>query len=183
MNPAPNLFLIGPMGAGKSTVGRCVADQLQLDFLDLDHEIEARTGAAIPLIFELEGESGFRAREHAALADCMRRAGLVLATGGGAILDPRNRELLHRHGYVVWLDADVETQLARLARDRARPLLRAADRRERLVAMAAQRNPLYAQTADLHLPSRLHRNSTQAAQELLAELALHWQRAANGVPA
>ncbi|MBX3701224.1 MAG: shikimate kinase [Dokdonella sp.] len=183
MNPAANLFLVGPMGAGKSTVGRLVADRLGLAFVDLDHEIEARSGAAIALIFELEGEAGFRARECAALADCTAREGIVLATGGGAILDPTNRELLRRRGYVAWLDADVETQLARLARDRSRPLLRAVDRRERLVALAAERNLLYAQVADLQLPSRSRRNSAQAAQELLAQLAQQWQRQGHGVPA
>lgn len=183
MNPASNLFLIGPMGAGKSTVGRLAAEQLHMDFIDLDHEIEARTGASIALIFELEGEAGFRARERAALAECARRDGVVLATGGGAILDPDNRELLRTRGFVAWLDADVETQLARLARDRGRPLLQAPDRRERLVVMAAQRNPLYAQCADLHLTSRLQRNSTQAAQDLLAQLTAQWQRRPDGIPA
>ncbi|HVH34848.1 MAG TPA: shikimate kinase, partial [Tahibacter sp.] len=91
MNPAPNLFLIGPMGAGKTTIGKRVADQLQLPFHDLDHVIEAQTGATIPLIFELEGEPGFRRRECAALAEVSALDGVVLATGGGAVLDAQNR--------------------------------------------------------------------------------------------
>lgn len=183
MNPAPNLFLIGPMGAGKSTVGRHVAERLQMPFVDLDHEIESHTGAAIPLIFELEGEAGFRERERALLAGFAARDGIVLATGGGAVLDARNRQALRGRGFVVWLDADVEAQLARLARDRQRPLLRAPDRRERLLEMAALRNPLYAEIADLHLPSSAHRNSAQAAHDLLARLHAQWRRTPAGAAA
>lgn len=181
MNPASNLFLIGPMGAGKSTVGRHVAERLHMPFVDLDHEIQAHTGASIPLIFDLEGEAGFRERERALLADCTARDGIVLATGGGAVLDARNRAGLRERGFVVWLDAGVDAQLARLARDRNRPLLRARDRRERLQQMAELRNPLYAEIADLRLPSSAHRNSAQAAHELLAQLAAQWQRTPAGV--
>ena len=183
MNPAPNIFLIGPMGAGKSTVGRHVAEQLQMPFVDLDHEIEAHTGASIPLIFELEGEAGFRDRERTLLNEFTARDGIVLATGGGAVLDARNRDALRTRGFVAWLDADVEAQLARLARDRARPLLRAPDRRERLIDMAALRNPFYAEIADLRLPSSTHRNSAQAAHDLLAQLQAQWRRAPTGAAA
>src|SRR5262245_19776899 len=105
MNPAPNLFLIGPMGAGKSTVGRHLADLLRMRFRDLDHEIEAHAGAAVGLIFELEGEAGFRKRESALLLELTARNGLVLATGGGAVLSADNRRTLHERGYVIWLDA------------------------------------------------------------------------------
>src|SRR5690242_8061931 len=101
MNPAPNLFLVGPMGAGKTTVGRQIAELFRMPFIDLDHEIEAHTGAAIGLIFEIEGEAGFRRREHAALADYAARNGIVLATGGGAILDSDNRRLLRSRGFVI----------------------------------------------------------------------------------
>lgn len=183
MNPAPNLFLIGPMGAGKSTVGRHVAERLQMPFVDLDHEIEAHTGASIPLIFELEGETGFRERECALLAEFAARDGIVLATGGGAVLNAGNRDTLRTRGFVAWLDADVEAQLARLARDRVRPLLRAPDRRERLLEMAALRNPLYADIADLRLPSSAHHNSVQAATDLLALLAAQWFRTHTGAAA
>lgn len=176
MNPAPNLFLVGPMGAGKSTVGRHTAELLRLPFIDLDHEIEERTGAAVSLIFEFEGEAGFRRRESALLAELAARNGIVLATGGGAVLDAGNRRLLRERGYVVWLDASVDAQLARLARDRQRPLLQAPDRRERLEKLAAERNALYAETADLRLDSAGTGNSLLAAHDLLDLLEARWQR-------
>jgi shikimate kinase len=129
MNPAPNLFLIGPMGAGKTTVGRQLAELFRMPFLDLDQEIEARTGAPVGLIFEVEGEEGFRRREAALLAELAARNGLVLATGGGAVLADESRRRLRARGFVIWLDARVEAQLARLSRDRQRPLLQSGDRR------------------------------------------------------
>lgn len=176
MNPAPNLFLIGPMGAGKSTVGRHLAELLRMPFVDLDHEIEVHTGAAISLIFELEHEAGFRRRESALLAELTARQGIVLATGGGAVLDAGNRRLLRERGYVIWLDASVEAQLARLARDRHRPLLQASDRRERLERLAAERNALYSETSDLRLDSVGVGNSMHAAHDLLDLLEARWQR-------
>lgn len=175
MNPAANLFLIGPMGAGKTTVGRRVADLLGLPFHDLDHIIEARSGASIPLIFELESETGFRRRECAVLAEFAALSGVVLATGGGAVLDAGNRALLRERGFVVYLQVEVEHQLARLERDRKRPLLAAADRRERLHALATVRNPLYAEIADMTLaPSG--DNVAQIARDLAAELERRWRR-------
>lgn len=176
MNPASNLFLVGPMGAGKTTVGRHIAELFRLPFLDLDQEIEARTGAAVSLIFELEGEAGFRRREGAMLEALATRQGIVLATGGGAVLAAANRELLARRGFVVWLDAPVEAQLARLERDRQRPLLQSPDRRERLERMAAERNPLYADVADLRLPSLGASSSMHLAHDLLDLLEARWQR-------
>jgi len=176
MNPAPNLFLIGPMGAGKTTVGRQIAELFRMPFIDLDHEIEAHTGAAVGLIFELEGEAGFRRREQAALAANAARDGIVLATGGGAILDAENRRLLRERGFVIWLDASVDAQLARLARDRQRPLLQAPDRRERLDKLASERNPLYAAIADLRLSSTGVGNSMHAAHDLLDLLEARWRR-------
>jgi shikimate kinase len=176
MHASAHIVLVGPMGAGKTTVGRLLADLFRMPFIDMDHEIEAHTGAAVSLIFELEGESGFRRRESAMLADLSARKGIVLATGGGAILDPDNRRLLRERGFVIWLDADVDAQLARLARDRQRPLLQAADRRERLEAMAAARNPLYAEIAELRLPSTGVGNSAHAAHDLLDLLEARWQR-------
>src|SRR5438309_7821288 len=110
MNPAPNLFFIGPMGAGKTTVGRRVAELLALPFYDLDHEIEEHSGATIPLIFDIEGEAGFRQREAAALADLSARSGIVLATGGGAVLAAANRRCLHERGFVVFLETTVDEQ-------------------------------------------------------------------------
>lgn len=176
MNPAPNLFFIGPMGAGKTTVGRQIAELFRMPFFDLDHEIEQHTGASVNLVFELEGEAGFRRREAAMLAELAARSGLVLATGGGAVLDPDNRRLLREHGFVIWLDAAIDAQLARLARDRQRPLLHAPDRRARLENLATERNPLYAEIADLHLRSCGVGNSTHVAHDLLDLLEARWRR-------
>lgn len=176
LNPSRNLFLIGPMGAGKTTVGKRLAAHFGLPFVDLDAEIEAHTGADVPLIFDVEGEPGFRRREAALLDECSARDGVVLATGGGAILDENNRALLAARGFVVWLQTDVAQQLHRLERDRHRPLLQAADRCERLQAMACARDPLYASIADLVVPS--HANTpTHAAEQIAQELERCWQRA------
>jgi len=176
MNPAPNLFLVGPMGAGKSTIGRSLAAVLGLPFVDLDHEIEQRTGAAISLIFDLEGEAGFRARECTLLAEFAGHEGIVLATGGGAVLWPDNREVLRHRGFVVWIDTDVDTQLARLAHDRKRPLLATPDRRQRLTELARERDPLYAEVADLQCMSTGRGQSASFVIDLAAHLQVHWQR-------
>lgn len=176
MNPAPNLFFVGPMGAGKTTIGRRVAGLLGLPFFDLDHEIEAHTGAAIPLIFDVEGEAGFRERERAVLAELAARDGIALATGGGAVLAEENRRCLHRRGFVVYLETTIDDQLARLARDRKRPLLAASDRRERLRALAAVRNPLYQAIADLTVPASRYRNVVMLARQLAADLEKNWER-------
>jgi shikimate kinase len=176
MNPAPNLFFIGPMGAGKTTVGRQIAELFRMPFLDLDHEIEVHTGATISLVFELEGEAGFRRRESTMLTELSKRNGLVLATGGGAILDPENRRTLRERGFVIWLDAEIEAQLMRLERDRQSPLLKAPDRRMRLEQLALERNPLYAEIADLKLQSAGVGNSAHVAHDLLDLLEARWQR-------
>lgn len=154
-----NIFLIGPMGAGKTTIGRRLAELRGLAFVDSDHEIEARTGVDIPYIFEKEGEAGFRKREKQVIADLTTRSGIVLATGGGAILDPDNRLALSARGYVVYLHASVEQQLARTARAENRPLLQASsDRRETLTTLFTIRDPLYREIADLVLVTD-HRNA------------------------
>jgi shikimate kinase len=175
LNPSRNLFLIGPMGAGKTTVGKRLAAHFNLPFLDLDAEIEAHTGADVPLIFDIEGEPGFRRRESALLAECSGREGVVLATGGGAIMDADNRALLAARGFVVWLQTGVEQQLQRLERDRQRPLLQSADRRERLEAMARARDPLYAGIADLVVPSHGH-TPAHAAEQIAHLLEARWIR-------
>lgn len=175
MNPSPNLILVGPMGAGKSTIGRRLADHFHLPFLDLDHEIEAQTGATVRLIFELEGEAGFRRRETATLASLSQVRGILLATGGGSVLAPENRAMIRRLGYVVYLHATVEQQLQRLERDRNRPLLAAPDRRERLESLAAQRGPLYAEVADLDVPGE-NLSVAAAAKRIAAELEHRWIR-------
>lgn len=148
MNTLGNIFLIGPMGAGKSTVGRRLAQMLGLSFIDSDKEIEQRTGVSISVIFELEGEVGFRAREKTAIAHLTQYNGIVLATGGGVILDPENRRCLRQRGTVIYLNASVEEQLHRVGRDKNRPLLQTEDRRGQLEALMVVRDPLYRKTAD-----------------------------------
>lgn len=147
------LFLIGPMGSGKTTVGRHLAERMNFEFLDLDQEIEKRCGVDVSIIFEIEGEEGFRAREHAMLDEVTQRRGILLATGGGTILREANRQLLRERGLVVWLKTSVEQQLKRLARDQRRPLLQTPDRRARLESLAEARNPLYEACAHLVIRS------------------------------
>ena len=148
MNGSPNVFLIGPMGSGKTAVGRQVARLLELPFIDSDHEIELRTGADIPLIFEREGEAGFRKREHDAIAALTAQTGVVLATGGGAVLDPDNRAVLAARGWVVYLETSVAQQAERAGRTRHRPLLSSGDPRRRLEELMQIREPLYREIAD-----------------------------------
>lgn len=183
MNPASNLFLIGPMGAGKTSIGRRLGALLELPFIDLDVAFEERTGVSISLTFEIEGEAGFRLREHALLSELVQLRGIVLSTGGGAVLDATNRDLLSNNGFVVWLDADVETQLSRLHADRQRPLLSAGDRREKLEQLAGKRNPLYAEIADLHIAASGPGNSATMARSVGAQIAKVWQRCDHGATA
>lgn len=149
MKHPKNIFLVGPMGAGKSAVGRQLARTLHLSFMDSDDEIESRTGVDIPFIFEKEGEAGFRKREVAAIDDLTKVDGVVLATGGGAIVDPESRSRLGGRGFVVYLFTSVDQQLARTSKGRARPLLENGDRREILEGLLLERDPLYREIADL----------------------------------
>ena len=148
MKMSGSFFLVGPMGAGKSTIGRQLARSLNLIFVDSDREIETRTGVDIPLIFELEGESGFRKRERQMIEELTRQAGIVLATGGGAILDPRNRQNLASRGQVIYLHTSVEQQLQRTAHDRNRPLLQTENPELKLRVLMEIRDPLYREIAD-----------------------------------
>jgi len=175
MNAATNLVLVGPMGAGKTSIGRRVAELLQLAFVDADRDIELRTGAAVGTIFECEGEAGFRARERAALAELLAGDGQVIATGGGAVLDAINRERMRERGFVVHLDIGVEGQLQRLARDRVRPLLQREDREQFLRDLAAQRAPLYADVADLRFDTE-GLAAVEAACTLVRMLEGRWHR-------
>ncbi|NYE63531.1 3-dehydroquinate synthase [Duganella sp. 1224] len=144
-----NVFLVGLMGAGKTTIGRILARKLGLKFVDSDHEIEARTGASIPWIFEIEGEAAFRRREADVIRELCGQDGLVLATGGGAILNADSRALLKARGTVVYLRATVNSILQRTAHDKNRPLLQTADPRKKLEELMAVRDPLYTEIADL----------------------------------
>jgi shikimate kinase len=144
-----NIFLVGPMGAGKSTIGRQLAEALSFRFEDSDHEIQRRTGVDIPTIFEYEGEEGFRKREEQVIADLTDQEGIVLATGGGAVLREINRQRLTARGVVIYLHCSPEQQFARTNRDRNRPLIQTADPLQSLRDIMAIREPLYRQVADL----------------------------------
>lgn len=144
-----NIFLVGLMGAGKTTIGRLLARKLDKRFVDSDHEIEARTGASIPWIFEIEGEPSFRRREADVIRELSAQNGLVLATGGGAVLNPESRALLAERGTVIYLRASIGSILQRTSHDKNRPLLQIADPRKKLEELFAQRDPLYREIADL----------------------------------
>src|SRR5688572_29935644 len=146
---AGNIFLVGLMGAGKTSVGKLLARRLGKTFHDCDHEIERATGVRVPVIFEIEGEAGFRARERRMLAELVRRSGVVLATGGGAVLAEENRTLLKAHGTVVYLCASPQDLWQRTRHDRNRPLLQTDDPMATLVRLYDERDPLYREVADL----------------------------------
>jgi shikimate kinase len=137
------------MGAGKTTIGKRLARALKRRFVDCDHEIERRTGARIPLIFEIEGESGFRSREKRVIDDLTQEESIVLATGGGAVLDPENRKALANRGLVVYLNAPIDLLVARTRNDANRPLLQVANRSEKMREIIRQREPLYREIAHL----------------------------------
>jgi shikimate kinase len=148
MKHKKNIFLIGPMGAGKSTIGRVLAKNLGVDFIDSDKEIEKRTGVSIPMIFEYEGEAGFRKREAEVLADLTGLHGIVLATGGGSILLPENRDNLRQSGFVVYLHCPIDKQLERTHKDSNRPLLKTENPRQKLLELFTVREPIYRGLAD-----------------------------------
>lgn len=167
-----NIFLIGPMGAGKSTIGRHLADQLHLEFYDSDHEIERRTGADIAWVFDIEGEEGFRAREESVIDDLTEKQGIVLATGGGSILRKSVRNRLSARGIVVYLETTVDKQVARTQRDKRRPLLQNTDSPETVLKdLAGERNPLYEEIADYTV--RTDDQSARAvANEIINQIGL-----------
>ncbi len=176
--PSPkqeNIYLVGPMGSGKTTLGRRIASRLGLDFMDCDHEIERLTGVSVNLIFDIEGESGFRERETEVLRALSQRRGMLVATGGGAVIRKENRELMQKSGLVVWLRTSVTHQINRLGRDRTRPLLQTPDREQRLQQLAVERNPLYEEIADLVFESS-HKNVKYVADRLQSEIRLHWPK-------
>lgn len=145
-----NIFLVGPMGAGKSTIGRELAEKLHLEFYDSDQEIERRTGADIAWVFDLEGEEGFRTREATVIDDLSQMQGIVLATGGGSVISDLVRNRLSARGVVVYLETTIDKQVARTQRDRRRPLLQTEEEpRTVLENLAVARNPLYEEIADV----------------------------------
>lgn len=164
-----NIILVGLMGAGKTTVGRALAKKLNRRFIDSDHEIEARTGASIPLIFEIEGEEGFRQREAEVIRDLTAQQGIILATGGGAILRPENRECLKAGGVVIYLRASIANILQRTSHDKSRPLLQTADPRARLEELSRVREPLYLEVADMVIETG-RPNVQSLVQTILTEL-------------
>jgi 3-dehydroquinate synthase len=170
-----NIFLVGLMGAGKTTIGRLLARRLDMTFIDSDHEIEARTGATIPWIFEIEGEASFRRREADVIRELTAGSGIVLATGGGAVLDPESRALLAERGTVIYLRASVSSILQRTAHDKNRPLLQTADPRKKLEDLTAQREPLYREIADMVIDTG-RPNVQSMVQTILDQLAVDAER-------
>jgi len=169
MDSPSNLFLIGAMGAGKSTIGRRLAAALDKAFVDADQALEKRTGADIALIFELEGEAGFRKRESEMLARLVQREGIVLATGGGVVLAAENRAHLAERGFVIYLDAPIELLVARVGRDRKRPLMQTDDPEATMREIMRVRDPLYRESADLVVRST-HRSSRYVVREILQRI-------------
>ncbi|WP_369602902.1 shikimate kinase AroK [Hahella sp. SMD15-11] len=150
MASAPkNVVLVGPMGTGKTTIGKLLAKELGYEFIDSDREIEARCGADIPWIFDVEGESGFRDRETAVLEDLIEMPHAVIATGGGAVVRPVNQAIMMRAGAIVYLHTSVDQQYERTRKDRRRPLLQQSDPKAVLERLMAQREPIYRELADI----------------------------------
>jgi shikimate kinase len=165
MSKTGNIFLVGLMGAGKTTIGKLLAKRLKKTFIDCDHELEHRTGVKIPLIFELEGEAGFRDREAALIKELAQRPGIILATGGGAVLRKENRDALAQNGTVIYLNAKVEDLWLRTQHDKNRPLLQTIDPKAKLSELFAQRDPLYREIADIVITSG-QQNVQHAAREV-----------------
>ncbi|WP_293646054.1 shikimate kinase AroK [Thiolapillus sp.] len=166
------IFLVGPMGAGKTTIGRQLAQALGLEFEDTDQEIQRRTGVDIPTIFEYEGEEGFRKREMKAIEEMVEQDNVVLATGGGAVTQPENRRLLAARGYVIYLSCSPEQQYERTYKDKNRPLLQTGDPLEMLKALNAERDPEYREIADLVVSTE-----GRSAQAVVKEVMRHFESA------
>ena len=170
-----NIALVGPMGVGKTTIGRLLADRLRLEFVDTDRQVEERTGADIPWIFDVEGEEGFRSRESAVLDELLGSDGQVIATGGGIVLRDANREVLQKHATVIYLQAGLERLLERTSRDKRRPLLQVADPRAKIEELILHRHPLYQETAhktfsaDSNRPRQLVARIAKFCEAKLAE--------------
>lgn len=164
-----NVFLIGPMAVGKTTIGKQLAKRLDLRFVDSDQEIENRTGASVSLIFDIEGEAGFRDREEKMIAELSSLDGIVLATGGGAVLRENNRKTLRKNGIVVYLRASVESQLERTKSSKTRPLLETGDRRAALESLMQNRDALYRGEADFMIDTD-HVSASRAARQIARKI-------------
>ena len=171
MHTSANTFLVGPMGAGKTTIGRLLAKTLGATFCDSDREIELRTGVTIPMIFEYEGEAGFRKREAQVLMDLTARSGIVLATGGGSVLLEQNQTILASRGFVVYLYCSVDKQLERTSQDSHRPLLQTPQPRERLQELMTVRDPIYRSLADFQVDTG-ENNSRAAVRKILMAMGV-----------
>jgi shikimate kinase len=171
-----NIYIIGPMGSGKTTIGTRLAEKMGLDFYDTDHEIESHTGASVNLIFDIEGEAGFRKREKNILLELATKQGVLIATGGGIIVAKSNRDVLRRSGLVIYLQTTVEQQLQRLRRDRTRPILQTTNKADKLYQLATIRDPLYAETADLTFPVK-NRNINSTVNQIYQAIIKHRQLA------
>ncbi|MCO7224475.1 shikimate kinase AroK [Pleionea sp. CnH1-48] len=165
-----NVFLVGPMGAGKTTIGKQLAELLKLEFIDSDQELERRTGAPIDWIFDIEGEEGFREREQKVIEELTSSQGIVLATGGGAILRKENRIHLAGRGVVIYLEASIEQQMERTRRDKRRPLLQSGDPEDTLVSLMDERDPMYREIADYVVATT--DNTVKSVANHIAELIL-----------
>ena len=177
MKSAPNLALVGPMGAGKSSVAAILAGLAGLEWVDVDAEVERFTGAPVSRIFERSGEAAFREMERTALQRLLQSSGLLVATGGGAVLDASNRDLLVRRAFVVHLHASPAEQVVRLEGDRSRPLLQGHEAAARLRQLACERDPLYSAVADLRIPTG-GLAPEQVAARVLDALETRWRREA-----
>ena len=162
-----NIFIVGPMGSGKSTVGKIISDEMFLNFFDTDEEIESRTGASIDWIFDLEGEAGFRKRESDILNEMVEKNSIVLSTGGGIILSEDNRELLSSRGTVFYLSTPILTQVERTAKDKDRPLLKDGDPEQILTKLHNEREVLYEMVSD-HVVDTENKSSSDVASEIIS---------------
>ncbi|NVJ58969.1 MAG: shikimate kinase AroK [Gammaproteobacteria bacterium] len=163
-----NVFLVGPMGAGKTTIGKQLADILKLEFVDTDQELEKRTGAPIDWIFDIEGEEGFRDREQKLIEELTSMQGIVLATGGGAVIRKENRIHLAGRGVVVYLEASIEQQVERTRRDKRRPLLQNGDPESTLVNLMDERDPMYREISDYVVAT--NENTVKSVANNIADL-------------
>lgn len=179
MSDPVNVYLVGPMGVGKSTIGRLLASQLDLPFFDSDREIEFVTGADIPWIFDVEGEKGFRIREARMIDTLTQREGIILATGGGAILDANSRHFLHSRGTVVYLRASVAQQLERTGKDKNRPLLQTENPLAKIKELIKIREPLYRETAHLIIDTS-RKSPRSVSMDIMRQLEALWESNAQG---